>query len=204
VLDGTTTGDLSKAYFVYGLDDGTGVAGNPGGAILLGDQPATVSGTNVTSTWDWSVPRISQGAYTELGYVSFEVLSNGVLNASFPMAYEASPGASPDFAVWQLSVSSAGALLANNVFLYSGGGVAQLNPAPGSRLHALVRLMPSLLTWSFTWALFDPTGAGFDATRSLGLDFPVFPAGYVGAAVLRVENTSENGSWVYSFNDVKP
>ncbi len=203
VLDGATTGGLSKAYLVYGLDAG-GTASTPGGAIMLGDQPATVSGTSVTSTWDWSIPQISQGAYTELGYVSFEVLSNGVLNASFPMAYEASPGATLEFAVWQLSVSGAGALLANNVFLYSGGGVAQLNPAPGSRLRALVRFMPSLLTWSFTWELYDATAAGFDATRPLGLDFPVIPAGYAGAAVLRAENTAEEGSWVYSFYDVKP
>jgi Clostripain family len=203
-LDGATTSDLSKAYLIYGLDAG-GTASTPGGAVMLGDQPATVSGTNVTSTWDWSIPQISQGAYRELGYVSFEVLSNGVFNASFPMAYEASPGAALDFAVWQLSVNSAGALLANNVFLYSGGGVAQLNPAPGSRLRALVRFMPAIATtWSFTWKLFDATAAGFDATQPLAIDFPVIPAGYIGAAVLRAENAAEEGSWVYSYYDAKP
>ena len=202
-LDGSTTSDLSKAYLIYGLDAG-GTATTPGGAILLGDQPATVSGTSVTSTWDWSIPQISQGAYAELGYVSFEVLPNGIFNASFPMAYESSPGATLEFAVWQLSVSSAGALLANNVFLYSGGGVAELNPVAGSRLRALVKVMASLTAWSFTWELFDGAAAGFDATKPLAIDFPVVPSGTVGAAVLRAENTAEEGSWVYSFYDAKP
>jgi hypothetical protein len=203
VLDAATVGGVASSTMYYGLDLG-GSATTAGGAILLGDQPATLSGTSVSSTWDWSIPQLSQGAYSELGYVSFEVLPSGVANASFPLAYEPSPGAPQEFAVWQLSVSAAGALLSNNVFLYSGGGVAQLNPAAGSKLHALVKLMPSLTAWSFTWRLYDSSAAGFDATQPLSLAFPVIPSGNQAAAVVRVENSAAAGDWVYSYFDVKP
>jgi hypothetical protein len=202
---------VASSYLMYGLDVG-GTATTASGAILLGDQPIDqlipLAGSTVSSTWDWSLPVISQGqgatAYMEMGYFSFEQVNANLYTASFPLLYYQAPGATPEFAVWQISLDGTGALVSNLVYLYSGGGVAQLNPAAGSRLRSLVRLMPALATWDFSWVPFDATGAGFDATKPLAIDLVPAPTTYTYATVLRIENSAGAGDWAWSWNITKP
>lgn len=196
-LDGATAGSARKAFLQYGIDFrdvGTGL----GGAILLGDQPpSTFSGTTVASTWDWTVPILSQGANMEMGYLSVEDAGGGVFTASFPLAYVAYAGAPSEFALWQIAFTST-EILSSVFYAYSGGGVAELAPAPGSTLHALIQWMPSLAAWSSTWELYDDVGAGFDATQPINLDFAPLTTNTPVVALLRVENSAGAGDWIHS------
>lgn len=183
---------VDNAYLAYGLPDGLG------GAYLLGDYPASQAGLTVTGGWDWSILQITQGATIEYGYLSLEVAGANLYAASIPLSYQVTPGAAEDLAVWRIVFDGGGTVAANAVYLYSGGGVAELSPATGSRLHALVQYMPSLDAWSSSWVRSDGgAGLGFDATQPLSLDLPVLPSGTVFAALLRAENSAAQGDWIY-------
>jgi hypothetical protein len=187
---------VSKSYLAYGLPDGGS------GAYLLGDAPATSSGGVVTGEWQWDYLQVVQGTHKEYGYLALEVVSSSQVAASIPLAYDEQPGVKAlQFALWRIVFDVSGtsiAVASNNVFLYSGGGVAELNAASGSKLRALVSHVPDLGTWSSSWELSDGTGSpGFDATQPLDLDIPTFPAGTSIAAVLRIENTAGEGDWLY-------
>lgn len=187
-----TEGAVSKAYLAYGFPDGTG------GAYLLGDTPASLTGGTVTGTWDWSALRVVQGSYQEYGYLSLEEVSATLGSASIPLAYDEPGAPSLQLAFWRIVFDTSGTIVSNNVFLYSGGGVGELTAAPGSRLRALVAHMASLGTWSSTWVLSAASGsAGFDATQPLDLDLPTLPTGTSYAALLRIENAGREGDWIY-------
>jgi hypothetical protein len=193
-LDGATAGSARKAFLQYGIDFRD--TGGVGGTVLLGDQPpSTFSGTTVASTWDWTVPILSQGAYFEMGYLSVEDAGSGVFTASFPFKYV--DGGAGGFVVWQIAFNST-SIISDGFYLYSGGGVAQLAPAPGSTLHALIQWMPSVSAWSSTWELYDDLGAGFDATQPIDLAFAPLTAGTPVMALLRVENSAGAGDWIFT------
>jgi hypothetical protein len=190
-LTAANKGSARRAFMQYGIDD------EFGGAAFFGDQPATLDivGGTATSAWDWTVPLLFQGTYVEQGYLSVEDVGNGTFTASFPFAYV--DGLSEEFAVWQIAFNAT-SLLSDAFYLYSGGGVAQLAPAPGSRLHALVQYMPAIDTWASSWVYYSDTGAGFDATQPINLDFPAFLSGTRVATILRVENTAGYGDWIWT------
>jgi hypothetical protein len=194
-LDGATSGSARKGYLMYGLDYGAA------GVALLGDQPAAIAGTSVTSTWDWTVPRLTQGTYEELGYLSVEQVSAGLYTASFPLWYV--NGAAEEFALWQIAFSDT-AVLSSAIYTYSGAGMAELAPAPGSTLHAMIQHMPSLDAWSFNWILFDNAGQGFDASQPIDLDFPFVTSGYGVAVVVRAENSAGAAANWIKITEVAP
>jgi hypothetical protein len=167
--------------------------------VLLGDEPpSTFSGTTVAGTWDWTVPILSQVGYSELGYLSIEAAGGGVFTASFPLAYVAYAGAPSEFALWQIAFDTTPSILSSVFYLYSGGGIAELAPAPGSTLHALIQWMPSVSAWSSTWELYDDVGAGFDATQPIDLTFEPLPPGTSVMGLLRVENSAGAGDWIFT------
>jgi hypothetical protein len=187
-----TEGAVTSAVISYGLADGGA------GAYLLGDGPADLTGTTVTGTWDWSALQVSQGGYSEYGYLTVEQVSPTLFAASIPLAYDDPGAAALELALWRLVFDDAGSLVSDNVYLYSAGGVAELAPAAGSRLRALVAHMPDLNVWSSSWVLSAAAGsAGFDATQPLGLDFALLPSGTPYAALLRIENAAGEGDWLY-------
>jgi len=176
---------------------GYGVSDLGSGAWLLGDSPAALAGSDVTGTWNWSALQLEQGAYAEYGYLSLEVVSASLFSASIPLAYDEPGAASLQSALWRIVFDTGGSVVSNNVFLFTGSGVAELSPAAGSRLRALVMHMPDLGVWSFSWELSADGGAGFDATQPLGLSVAALPGGTYYAAVLRIENAGGEGDWLY-------
>jgi hypothetical protein len=192
LLGAGTEGAVASAVLAYGVADGAG------GAFLLGDSPADVTGATVTGSWDWTALQVVQGATREYGYLSVELVSPTLGAASIPLGYQEVAGGALDMALWRIVFDAGGSIVSNNVFLYSGGGVAELAPAAGSRLYPLVRLMPAVATWSSTWVRADGgVGTGFDASQPLDLDLPALPSGTSYAPVLRVENAGGEGDWLY-------
>lgn len=182
---------VSEAKLGYGVSD------LASGAWLLGDSPAVVSGSDVTGTWDWSVLTLEQGTYAEYGYLSVEVVSASLFSASIPLAYDEPGAASLQSALWRIVFDTGGSVVSNNVFLFTGSGVAELSPAAGSKLRAVVMYMADLASWSFSWELSAPAGAGFDATQPFGLNLVTLSSGVPYAAVLRIENAGGEGDWLY-------
>ena len=182
---------VSDAKLTYGVSD------LGGGAWLLGDSPADVSGGDVTGSWDWSVLQLEQGAYAEYGYLSVEVVSASLFSASIPLAYDEPGAAALQSALWRIVFDTGGSVVSNNVFLFTGSGVAELSPKAGSKLRALVVHMADLGVWSFSWELSADAGAGFDATQPLGLGLVALSRGVYYAAVLRIENAGGEGDWLY-------
>ena len=192
VLTAGTESAVTRAFLAYGLPDGGS------GAYLFGDAPADVTGNAVSGSWDWSILQVTQGAYKEYGYLSVAQVSATLGAASIPLAYDEPGAAALQMAVWRIVFDTGGNIVSNNVFLYSGGGVAELAPASGSKLRAIVAHMPDFATWTRSWETSAaPGSAGFDATQPLGLEFLTLPAGASVAAVLRVENAGGQGAWLY-------
>src|SRR5205823_6178355 len=68
---------------------------------LVGDQPATVSGTTVSATWDKSVLALTQGSNTAVAYLSLGVTAQGEFAATIPLSYVA-PGQGAQYATRRL------------------------------------------------------------------------------------------------------
>ncbi len=199
VLSSATASAASNAFLSYGLMESA-----PGtGAFLLGDQPASISGVNVTSSWDWSVLELVQPpgttTYVELAYLSIEVVSSTLGSATIPLLYDAAPGATPieaaRYIVFQLTD---GKIISDSLYAFTDGGVAGLTPAAGSKVRAMVAYLPSPATFARQWVPYSDPGQGFDATKEIGILFAELKVGARGFAGMFAANDAGKGDWLYT------
>jgi hypothetical protein len=196
-LDASTTSSVVSSTLYYGVYNA-----QQGIAVLLGDQPASLAGSTVSSTWDWSILQLTQvqgtTTYTEYAYLSIEARSATLGGATIPLVYEPAGGgqirAIRDI-VFQIAD---GAIVSDTLYANSGGGMAALTPTAGSKLRALVGELTDPVDFATLQWMAMSTGAatGFDAARTIGVEFVTIPAGTATFLSLRAANGAGAGGWL--------
>lgn len=199
-LSGTLTSPavIADAFMVYGLrlsDLATGLTHT----VLLGENEASLSGTTVSGSWDWSVLVLEQGAYSEFGYLALRKLNATQVVAAIPLVYEL-PGGQRQEAirtvVYHLGDKTT---VSDRTYLYSAGGaLGELTPQAGSKLRAKVALLSDYTSFTPEWTLFRETGSGFDATQDISIAFGTITPGAEVYGGLRVQNAAHEGSYVFT------
>jgi hypothetical protein len=200
-LEAQSAASVVSAFLVYGVME-SALGGSGGGAVIFGDQPATVSGTGVTSTWDWRVfalcqPTCTSPTYHEYAYVSIQMRSASLGEAYIPMLYDPATGATPVEALRVIAFSN-GNVVSDSLYAASGGGLAALNPVAGSKLRAKVGYLADPSAYSVQWIPFSDPGQGFDATQAVALGQATLNTGLLAFLGLRAENAAGQGDWVYT------
>jgi hypothetical protein len=200
-LSAQSSASVVSAFLVYGVMERE-VGGSGTGAVIFGDQPADVSGTSVSSTWDWSVfalcqPNCTNPTYHEFAYVSIQMRSASVGEAYIPMLYDPAAGATPVEALRVIAFSN-GSLVSDTLYAASGGGLAALNPVAGSRLRAKVGYLADPSVYSVQWIPYSSPGQGFDAAQAVGIGQATLTTGTLAFLGMRAENAAGQGDWVYT------
>ena len=193
-----STAGLADAFMVYGLRLTDSTSGTTV-TVLLGENEASVSGTKISSSWDWSVLRLEQGAYIEYGYLALRSLNSSQGIASIPLVYEAAGGQQQEAIRALVYNLSDGSTVSDRTYVYSSGGaLGELSPQAGSKLRAKVAYLTDYKIYAPQWTLFDDTAAGFDATQKVTIAFGAVNQGAEVYGGLRIENAAHQGDLVYT------
>ncbi len=188
----TTLPALSDAFLVYGVRATTGT-----GAFLLGETEAGLNGSTITGTWDWTFLKLVQGTYFEFAYLSLRSLNSTTGIATIPLVYEV--GGQQRDAIRALVFDlAAGQLKSDTTYVSTNGALGELSAQPGSKLRARVAALADFTRYDPQWVLYDPTGAGFDATTPVTIQFADVAVGAAAFGGVRIENSAHAGDWIYS------
>ena len=132
--DGATS--VARATMQYGLVNGTDL-------VVLGEAPATVSGTTVQGQWDLSVLTLTQGTNTGFGLATLSSAGASKIELDVLFAYQKSATATAQSCVRQLVFTSDAqgnvTLTSDAYYVETNGAFGELNPAVGSTLTPVVK-----------------------------------------------------------------
>jgi hypothetical protein len=206
--DVNTPAAVADAFLVYGIRNQDAGGNDLVDAFLFGENQASLSGTTVTGSWDYSFMKLVQGtgatAYEEFGYLSLRSISATQGMATIPLIYEA-PGSAPRDAFWVIVFDST-SIISDTYYAYTqAGAVAELTPAPSSKLRAVVAYLPDAGAWqgptdpdTRQWIPYAPGAAGFNATQAIGIQFVDLPSQANYFLGLRAQNAGGAGPWSYT------
>jgi hypothetical protein len=135
-LDSSTASSVVSATLYEGL-----VVNNS--YVLLSEEPASVSGTAVSGTWDLSVLQISRGSATGFGYAAFDLSMPNRIELDVLFAYRKSASTTdPQTCIRQIVFDTLGAsptITSDSYFVSNNGAFGELSPIAGSTLMPIVK-----------------------------------------------------------------
>ncbi len=200
LLDGTlqsgTEGQVARATIVYGV-----VSGN--NLIVLGDSPAGVNGTSVSSSWDFTGLTLTQASNQAFAYANVAQVDSTHLALNVMLQYTRDSGSQPQSCIRQLVIDVSGqpALTSDTYYVESNGTFGQLSPVTGSILQPLLISIDattnqsSLVLASST--PFTPVQTANGLQFDLSLQFPKLNSGTSSFAIISAENAAGNGDAVF-------
>jgi hypothetical protein len=195
VVDGTLQADtvaaVSRATLDYGLLTDTRL-------IIVGEEPATVSGTTVEGSWDLTAITLTQGTNVGYGTAIISQVDDTHVSLSIVFAYRESAAAAPQSCVRQLVfVVDAGGnftLSSDAYYVQVSGVFGELSPVAGSTLMPEVEVIDiasgnETLEDGATTA-FTPTPGATGQQFDLAIATTTFISGTKLFAGLTVENAA--------------
>jgi hypothetical protein len=145
---------VSSAVISYGIYDEAS-----DDILLLGRQPAAVSGDTVTGSWDYSHLAVNQGGSASLVYTDVEMISDSAISVTIPFWYRDTDG-QEDYAFQVYIIDESGNVLQSVLYSISAAGVGQLQPKPGSAMVPIGQVIDA--QGAIAWAplsedTFDPS-----------------------------------------------
>jgi hypothetical protein len=202
VVDGTlqadTVSSLSRAILDYGLVTDTQL-------VIVGEEPATVTGATVEGSWDLSALTLTQGTNVGYGTAIIEQVDATHVSLSIVFAYHESAVAPAQSCVRQLvfSVDAGGnyTLASDTYYVESAGVFGELSPTAGSTLMSEVEVIDlgtgqTSMQDGSTQAFTPTLGADGRQTFDLTIATTQFVTGSKVFASLSVENAAGDGDAV--------
>lgn len=195
-LDSTTAPAVARATLLYGYVAGSNL-------VVLGDTPAGVNGTTVSSSWDFTAVTLTQGSNASFAYGNIEQTDATHLALNVMLQYQQSASAQPQSAIRQLVVDISGTpvLSSDKYYVDSNGTFGELVPVVGSNISAILIQIDSQTNQSslvFGSATpFTPTQGSNGLVFDLTLQFQKVATGTPAFAIISAQNAAGNGDSVF-------
>ncbi len=196
-----TESSVARATLLYGVVNGTQL-------IVLGDSPAGVNGTAVSSSWDFTAVTLAQGTNQAFAYGNIVQTDATHLALNVMLQYQQSSSAQPQDAIRQLVVDISGTptLTSDTYYVDTNGTFGQLSPVVGSTLNpVLIAIDSNTNQTSYvlgTSTPFTPVQGTSGLIFDLKLAFQKVTSGTSVFGFVNAQNAAGNGDTVYATTTV--